>query len=324
MAELVQPSTNCNLRIYNSITRKKEVFTPQNGMNITWYSCGPTVYDASHMGHARSYMSFDIVRRVLRDYFGYDITYVMNITDIDDKIIKRARQNHLYEKYVAQQFELDKVLQDVQDSAAHLSSQMATTADVDKKAMQEKMLNKINVSLGHVTEAKKTGKGLTEAKSQLLTEAKDVLSDWLDSKQGMTVTENAIFSALPRYWEEEFHKDMNALNVLPADVITRVSEYVPEIVDYINGIIKRDLAYEANGSVYFNVSKFDSQPNHKYAKLVPEAYGDSKALQEGEGDLSTSEDRLNEKKSPNDFALWKASKSGEPSWDSPWGRGRRI
>jgi cysteinyl-tRNA synthetase len=72
--------------IYNSLTRKKEVFTPQNGNNITWYSCGPTVYDASHMGHARSYMSFDILRRVLRDYFGYDITYVMNITDIDDKV----------------------------------------------------------------------------------------------------------------------------------------------------------------------------------------------------------------------------------------------
>jgi cysteinyl-tRNA synthetase len=74
------------LMIYNSLTRKKEVFTPQNGNNITWYSCGPTVYDASHMGHARSYMSFDILRRVLRDYFGYDITYVMNITDIDDKV----------------------------------------------------------------------------------------------------------------------------------------------------------------------------------------------------------------------------------------------
>nr|CAG4649153.1 EOG090X02DZ [Scapholeberis mucronata] len=322
MTELAQPAQSCNLKIYNSITRRKEVFTPQNGTNITWYSCGPTVYDASHMGHARSYMSFDILRRVLRDYFGYDITYVMNITDIDDKIIKRARQNHLYEKYVAQQNELDKVLHDVEESASHLSKRMAETTDPDKKAMQEKMLSKLTTSIQNVTEAKTTGKGIDEAKQQLLTEAKDVLSDWLDSTQGATVTENSIFASLPRYWEEEFHKDMAALNVLPADVITRVSEYVPEIVDYISGIIKRDLAYEANGSVYFNVAKFDSQENHKYAKLVPEAYGDSKALQEGEGDLSTSEDRLNEKKSPNDFALWKASKSGEPSWDSPWGKGR--
>lgn len=310
------------LKIYNSLTRKKEVFVPQNGMNITWYSCGPTVYDASHMGHARSYMSFDILRRILRDYFGYDITYVMNITDIDDKIIKRARQNHLYEKYTSQASDLLTVQQDVKDSITHLVKQMETTTDPDKKLMQEKMLLKIQASLGKANDALHLNQAVPEATSSLLNEAKDVLSDWLDSKHGKTVTENTIFASLPRYWEEEFHKDMLALNVLPADVITRVSEYVPEIVDYINGIIERGLAYEANGSVYFNVAKFDSQKNHKYAKLVPEAYGDSKALQEGEGDLSNSEDRLSEKKSPNDFALWKTSKSGEPSWDSPWGKGK--
>lgn len=312
------------LKIYNSLTRKKEVFVPQNGMNITWYSCGPTVYDASHMGHARSYMSFDILRRVLRDYFGYDITYVMNITDIDDKIIKRARQNHLFEKYVAQQSDLTAIQEDVKESASHLTKQMEITTDPDKKQMQEKMMNRITTALDKVSEAIKLNQGLSEAKSVLLSEAKDVLSDWLDSKHGKTVTENAIFASLPRYWEEEFHKDMAALNVLPADVITRVSDYVPEIVDYINRIIERGLAYEANGSVYFNVAKFDGQKNHKYAKLVPEAYGDSKALQEGEGDLSTTEDRLSEKKSPNDFALWKTSKSGEPSWESPWGKGDKL
>jgi cysteinyl-tRNA synthetase len=71
---------------------------PQGGgKRVTWYNCGPTVYDASHMGHARTYLSFDILRRVLQNYFGYDLFYVMNITDIDDKIIKRARQNHLYQ-----------------------------------------------------------------------------------------------------------------------------------------------------------------------------------------------------------------------------------
>lgn len=316
MAEQSSKSStnNVQLKIYNSLTRKKEVFTPQNGMNITWYSCGPTVYDASHMGHARSYMSFDILRRVLRDYFGYDITYVMNITDIDDKIIKRARQTHLYEKYATQQNDMEALQKDVGESVARLSKQMETTTDPDKKVMQEKMHAKITAALANSA-------GESDPKSFLLSEAKDVLSDWLDSKHGMDVTENAIFASLPRHWEEEFHKDMAALNVLPADVITRVSEYVPEIVDYISRIIERGLAYEANGSVYFNVAKFDGQSNHKYAKLVPEAYGDSKALQEGEGDLSVSEDRLSEKKSPNDFALWKTSKSGEPSWDSPWGKG---
>ena len=72
--------------------------------------------------------------------------------------------------------------------------------------------------------------------------------------------------------------------------------------------------------MYFNTQKFIQSKDHFYAKLVPEAVGDAKALQEGEGDLSISEDRLNEKRSQNDFALWKASKPGEPSWDSPWGK----
>ena len=103
-----------------------------------------------------------------------------------------------------------------------------------------------------------------------------------------------------------------------------MSEYLPEIVAYIEKIIERGFAYPANGSVYFDVAKFDSCPNHFYAKLVPEAYGDTTALQEGEGDLSVSEDRLSEKRSANDFALWKASKGGEPSWDSPWGKGKFI
>ena len=99
------------LMLYNSLSRKKEVFIPQNPENeVTWYNCGPTVYDASHMGHARTYLTFDILRRVIKDYFGYNIFYVMNITDIDDKIIKRARQNYLYEKFVAESKPLEETL----------------------------------------------------------------------------------------------------------------------------------------------------------------------------------------------------------------------
>ena len=70
--------------------------------------------------------------------------------------------------------------------------------------------------------------------------------------------------------------------------------------------------------MYFDVTKFDQEKTHHYAKLVPEAYGDQKALQEGEGDLSAG---MKDKRSENDFALWKLSKPGEPSWDSPWGKG---
>jgi cysteinyl-tRNA synthetase len=84
-----------SLKVYNSLTRSKVDFVPIRGKHVTWYNCGPTVYDSSHMGHARNYVTQDIIRRILRDYLGYDIHFVMNITDIDDKIILRARQSHL-------------------------------------------------------------------------------------------------------------------------------------------------------------------------------------------------------------------------------------
>ena len=83
------------LHVYNSLTRSKERFVPKRGRLVTWYNCGPTVYDASHMGHARNYVTQDVIRRIMRDYLGYDVNFVMNVTDIDDKIIMRARQEFL-------------------------------------------------------------------------------------------------------------------------------------------------------------------------------------------------------------------------------------
>lgn len=297
---------------------------PKDGRNVKWYSCGPTVYDASHMGHARSYISFDILRRVLTDYFGYNVLYVMNITDIDDKIIKRARQNYLYEQYVNRTTSLEKLLEDNKEVMEAFQGNLGKTTDPDKKAMMERMLEKLTAAVDNLTIAVKSGEEdkMKEAQSRFLEDSKDPLSDLLDKKEGSSVNENSIFESLPRYWEDEFHTDMNALNVLPPDVLTRVSEYVPQIVQYIQKIIDNGLGYEANGSVYFDVGGFDKREKHYYAKLVPEAYGDAKSLQEGEGDLSTTEDRLSEKRSPNDFALWKSSKAGEPWWDSPWGKGR--
>eukprot|EP00088_Acartia_fossae_P053202 TRINITY_DN6041_c0_g1_i1.p1 TRINITY_DN6041_c0_g1~~TRINITY_DN6041_c0_g1_i1.p1 ORF type:complete len:765 (-),score=209.10 TRINITY_DN6041_c0_g1_i1:573-2867(-) len=310
-----------SLHLFNSLTRKKEKFIPQAGKRVTWYNCGPTVYDASHMGHARTYLSFDILRRVMQNYFGYDIFYVMNITDIDDKIIKRARQNHLYENYVKSSPSLEKVLDDCNKVVEYFGGKVEKTTDPDKKVMQEKMFEKLKLAVANVESAVASGDAqkIDAEKEALLRDAKDVMSDWLDTSLGSTVTENSIFADLPRFWEEEFHKDMEALNVMSADCLTRVSEYVPEIVQYIQQIIERNYAYESKGSVYFDVKQFDSSPCHHYAKCVPEAFGDTSALAEGEGDLSADGQ---EKRSPNDFALWKASKPGEPSWPSPWGAGR--
>ncbi|CAK9804730.1 Cysteine--tRNA ligase, cytoplasmic [Anthophora plagiata] len=310
------------LRLYNSFTRNKEVFVPQFGNHILWYSCGPTVYDASHMGHARSYISFDILRRVLTDYFGYDILYVMNITDIDDKIIKRARQNYLYERYIEESHTLDEILDDTRNVMCTFEDIVNNTNDVDKKGMLLKMLSNVERAIENLENAVKLKDEdkIKEFQELLLKEMRDPLAEWLDKKQGAMITEHSIFTKLSQHWEVEFYKDMDSLNVLKPNVLTRVSEYVPEIIAFIQKIIENNLAYESNGSVYFDVTSFDKQDKHHYAKLVPEAYGDTSSLQEGEGDLSTSE--LSEKRSPTDFALWKCSKEGEPWWESPWGKGR--
>ncbi|XP_014218904.1 cysteine--tRNA ligase, cytoplasmic [Copidosoma floridanum] len=331
MAKRVQPSWSPperkdgpSLKLYNSLTRQKEEFVPQHRNRVLWYSCGPTVYDASHMGHARTYISFDILRRVLLDYFNYDVLYVMNITDIDDKIIKRARQNHLYECYVKENQSVDKLLSDAKCVMQTFEDTVKNTNDPDKKNMYEKMLGRVRSSIEKLEAAVKSNNSeeINKSKEALLYESKDPFSDWLDRKKGDEISEHSIFSKLSQFFENDYHKDMDALNILRPSVLTRVSEYVPEIVSFIEKIITNGLAYESNGSVYFDVKAFDKSEKHYYAKLVPEAYGDTSSLQEGEGDLSVSAERLSEKRSPTDFALWKSSKAGEPWWDSPWGKGR--
>lgn len=76
------------LRVWNSLTRSKTPFIPidPQGKKVTWYACGPTVYDDAHLGHARNYVTTDIIRRIMRDYFHFDVKFVMNVTDVDDKV----------------------------------------------------------------------------------------------------------------------------------------------------------------------------------------------------------------------------------------------
>ena len=130
------------------------------------------------------------------------------------------------------------------------------------------------------------------------------------------------FTEISRLYETKFLDDMKRLNVALPDMITRVSEYMDEIIEFIAKIIENGYAYEANGSVYFDVMKFNKEPNHTYAKLEPNSVEAEGMMEEGEGVLANVEETAKEKRDPKDFALWKKSKPGEPLWDSPWGQGR--
>uniref|UniRef100_A0A8R1I866 Cysteine--tRNA ligase, cytoplasmic n=1 Tax=Caenorhabditis japonica TaxID=281687 RepID=A0A8R1I866_CAEJA len=284
------------------------------------------------MGHARSYLSLDILRRVFRDYFGYDVEFIMNITDVDDKIIKRGRQRHLLKSYFdeSQAPSVIKVCEDVVAALEHFHAKFEAEVDPDKKKMLEVMIKKVQTQSTALETAMKAQDpiAIENAKGQLLNESRDVLSEWLDHHHGKDVRDHSVFDQLAKTYENEFFADMARLNVLPVDVLTRVSEYVPEVITYVKTIINNGYAYATeDGSVYFDTKAFEHNPKHFYAKLVPEAYGDDseallKNMREGEGELSMSDERLKSKRSPNDFALWKSSKDGEPFWPSEWGNGR--
>lgn len=323
-----------DLKVHNSITDDLDTFRPRQGRTVTWYTCGPTVYDACHMGHARAYLTFDILRRIMEDYFNFDLLYQVNITDVDDKIILRARQN--------------KLMADYKDAAKDLP---AVKADVEKamvnmRAKLEKKVKELEEPLPEDTPTKqveKRGEALKEAQFKLAQFAdgaevavqtlkdanNETIADWisashdalaaqLDKEKGSSITDQKIFQDHARRFEREFFEDMAALGVKEPDVITRVTEYVPQIVDYIEGIVKNGFGYSAGGSVYFDTMSFKGD-GFDYRKLKPGVDTTAEEMAEGEGALAGGD---SEKKHPNDFALWKASKPGEPSWESPWGPGR--
>ena len=162
-----------------------------------------------------------------------------------------------------------------------------------------------------------------------------ILPPYLDAKAKAEGREygKEIFSKLSTYWENHFNEDMKRLNVLPPTIITRVSEFIPENVSFVERLVEKGLAYPTeDGSVYFDIQAYESSGHH-YAKLEPWNKGDVSLIADGEGALSaptTITDPIpsgttafaKTKKSTSDFALWKCSKAGEPSWPSPWGAGR--
>jgi cysteinyl-tRNA synthetase len=201
------------IRIYNTMTRKKEELVPREDGKITMYVCGPTVYNYVHIGNARTFLNFDLVRRYL-EFRGYDVTFVQNITDVDDKIINKANE------------------------------------------------------------------------------------------EGVTP------EALATDYREAFERDMAALGVEPPDIAPRATDHIEEMLEVIKCLVDKGFAYESEGDVYFEVDKFEG-----YGKLSGRALDE----QQHTPGLGAEADR---KRGPWDFALWKAAKPGEPSWDSPWGPGR--
>ena len=206
------------LKLYNSLTRQEENFESLEPYKIKMYICGVTVYDYCHLGHARSYIVWDTIRRYLM-WQGYQVRYVQNFTDIDDKIINRARE---------------------------------------------------------------TGSSM------------DLVS---------------------KRFTQAYFEDMKRLNVLEADEYPRATHKINEIKYLIHDLEKKGFAYPSGGDVYYRVRKFS-----EYGKLSGRRLEE---MQAGASGRVESEDlEIAKKKDPLDFALWKAAKTGEPAWDSPWGKGR--
>jgi len=322
-----------------------EKFVPASGNRVLWYTCGPTVYDACHMGHARAYLTLDILRRIMEDYFGYDVLYHINITDIDDKIILRARQGFLLDRWLSRVLDgasgvaVDEVAATVDQALDRKAGKLAakrealsvplppetSSRDQDEREtalaeqeLKEGQLKEIIAKVAKIRAGELAGqpRALVEA---LVDAVRGEIGELLDSQEGGTVTDHDVFNKHSRKYEMAFLEDMEALGVRPPDVLTRVTEYVEKIVAFVAAIVDKGLAYESNGSVYLSIDAF-KDAGHSYRKLSPFSGDTSEAdMAEGEGAIGTD---ASDKRNPNDFALWKKSKPGEPEWLSPWGKGR--
>ena len=282
-------------RLLNTFTKSKVPFVPLSGNSVGWYICGPTVYDSAHVGHARNYVNFDVLRRVMTDYFGYDVRFVMNVTDIDDKIIMRSHTRRA-----------EAVIASADALGGRATEATRAAADKVRALLAEggKPLGALDAATKALVSAVKTDAGATLASDDACAKDWSVQDGYL---------------ALAREFEAEFMEDMKSLGVARPDVLTRVSEYVDKVILYIQVIINKGFAYESNNSVYFDVKAFEAAENHKYGKLNKNAMENVAEAMDGEGALASEK---SEKKSDFDFVLWKASKEGEPSWSSPWGMGR--
>ncbi|GJN85628.1 hypothetical protein PLIIFM63780_009197 [Purpureocillium lilacinum] len=332
-----------SIKLHNSLKPGAPVpFVPIQPGKVSWYVCGPTVYDKSHLGHARNYVSTDIIRRILMHYFGFDVKFVMNMTDVDDKIIIKARRQRLLEleknkTYSAAELRALALSAFRAYAASSLPLLVEEGADLDESnyttrrdAAYGKVLSggtltgegkpgdpeaKVKMHIGNMDAAAAAMK-----QGDIFPGADEILLPYLDSlyKETIDTRDQTMFTDLTKSMEALFTEDMDNLNVLRPDVITRVTEYVPQIVSFVDRVVQKGFAYEAEGSVYFDIAAFEKAGN-TYARLRPDSRNDKSLQEEGEGSLSKN---LGGKRGAGDFALWKKSKAGEPFWPSPWGDGR--
>ena len=210
------------LKLYNTLSRKKEIFKPRKEKQVNLFVCGPTVYDFSHLGHARTYIAFDVIVKYLRQN-GYDVFHLQNITDIDDKIINRAKE-------------------------------LARKGEEDKSSS------------------------------------------------------SAI--AVARLFEKEYLDDVKSLKINGVTKYARATDHIEEIISQVSRLIEKGCAYRIEDGIYYDISKFKG-----YGKLS------KRTILQAEDAVSRI-DENKEKRNKGDFCLWKFSKSGEPNWQSPWGKGR--
>jgi len=284
----------------------------------------------------------------MTDYFHYNVLYQINTTDIDDKIILRARQNELlrqleadvsvgYETLVGlAKAALEEAKAKSDEKKAKIEAALAeatATKDSRGRTEQEGLLEQhlvkrknLDKDEQYVTKACSSGSSDQKgARANLFVAAKSVLAEKLDREKGHLVTDHSVFNSHSRKYEREFMEDMEALGIREPDILTRVTEYVPKIIAFVEKIIEKGMAYKSNGSVYLSLDAFQTA-GHNYRKLSPAGPGEAATtaaeMAEGEGALANGGGSTSEKRNPNDFALWKASKAGEPAWDSSFGPGR--
>ena len=201
------------IRLYNTLTRRKEVFKPLHKGDVGLYTCGPTVYNYAHIGNLRTYIFEDVLRRTLA-HAGYRVRHVMNMTDVEDKIIR---------------------------------------------------------------DAKSAGKTIFE---------------------------------FTKPYEKAFLQDLAKLGIESAWKYPRATAHIPEMIELIKVLLKKGFAYEADGAVYFDISKF--KPYGRLSRLK------KRTLKAGSRVLTDEYAKTN----AQDFALWKATQPDEPSWQAPFGEGR--